>query len=289
MHLPAGPVAGVAAAPGRGGPIAVGIADAACRFADAATFVATAGIVIYRTAIRIGHDVPGIHRPPVATPRRFLSPQPLRCGRIGGVVHQPAGTTGGTASAPPPLWRWSIVRDVRWGGLRVGLRGPFSVSLHPPSSGDLFNSLRTRSIGWRGLICSLPHPAAHGLDAVASADARPLAVRCGSGVDITDTGDAATAVPKPRVVLNAAVTVLMSSVTGGGGRGNDRVACVCSSGLAAADGWGVVLRDAASVPKRVLLAWIVLEKLWLLGWRLIDANVDTSNFGARGGIAAVRS
>jgi hypothetical protein len=52
---------------------------------------------------------------------------------------------------------------------------------------------------------------------------------------------------------------------------------------------GVVLRDVASVPKRVLLAWIVLEKLWLLGWRLIDANVDTNNFGARGGIAAVRS
>jgi hypothetical protein len=63
----------------------------------------------------------GLSRVQVATSRRFQSPQPLRGGRIGGVVHLPTSTTWTTASASPTKELQSVDNVARLGSYTLQL------------------------------------------------------------------------------------------------------------------------------------------------------------------------
>ncbi len=58
----------------------------------------------------------GVHSAPDATRRRFQSPQPTPRGVLAEVVHLPARTIGGAASAPPPMRRPRATNGTRLKG-----------------------------------------------------------------------------------------------------------------------------------------------------------------------------
>ncbi len=99
--------------------------------------------------------VAGVGGASAATRRRFQTLQPLPSGRLAGMVHLPASTNGGAASAPPPERR---PRDTD--GLRLGRRQPrpqgrLAVALHLPSHRSPANeSVTSRVVASPGLVTS---------------------------------------------------------------------------------------------------------------------------------------
>ncbi len=90
----------------------------------------------YRTMARVIGNA-GVHSAPDATRRRFQSPQPTPRGVLAEVVHQPARTVGGAASAPPRQRRPRTTDGTRLKGRQPRPPGRLAAPLNLPCRGGL--------------------------------------------------------------------------------------------------------------------------------------------------------
>jgi hypothetical protein len=165
VHLPAGPIRCSATAHMVSSMAANILSLLSEHLAAPATFDGASVTSVTIVSVVLARKIVGIGATPVATPRRIQDPQPLPRGRLGGVVHLPAGTTGVDASAPCQMARLSILTSTRLGRWQPRHNGRLAISLQLPLQDDV-TTFRT----FQHARCpTYRHAAAHSPEAVVDA------------------------------------------------------------------------------------------------------------------------
>ncbi len=166
VHLPAGPIRSNASANMVCSTVAIVHVHPLELLTAPATLYGTSVVHVPIITAALVSPIVGVGATPVVTPQRIQAPQPLPQGRIGGVVHLPAGTTGVEASAPRNVARLSILPSTRLGRWQPRHNGRLAIPLQLPLQDDVTTTRAGQHVRLRLSRQATAYPSTNVLESV---------------------------------------------------------------------------------------------------------------------------